>query len=128
MLGLLLLGATCYTQREHSTKLQQCREKEILFQAKEEDRQTMEEALKATGKAGQGPRLGVWQPVLRGTGRAVPESKLQLSRETQDPQPEQVAAETRRGQLVSGAGLELELLGHREGLCRGVSEHCLSFP
>lgn len=55
MLVLLLFGAGCYTQREHSAKLQQLQEQKTLCQAKEQDRQAKEEVLKATGKAGQGP-------------------------------------------------------------------------
>ncbi|KAM5325010.1 butyrophilin subfamily 1 member A1-like isoform 1-T1 [Glossophaga mutica] len=50
VLGLLLLGAGYYTQREHSAKLQELQEQETLCQAKEQDRQTKEEALKARDK------------------------------------------------------------------------------
>ena len=57
VLVILLLGAGCYTKREHSLKVQEMREKEILCQAREQDRQTKEEVLKDTGKAGQGSRL-----------------------------------------------------------------------
>ena len=58
VLVILLLGAGCYTKREHSTKVQEMREKETLCQTREQDRQRKEEVLKDTGKAGQGSRLG----------------------------------------------------------------------
>ncbi|KAG8505800.1 LOW QUALITY PROTEIN: Butyrophilin subfamily 3 member A3, partial [Galemys pyrenaicus] len=48
LLLLLLLGAACYTRREHSTQMQELQEQRNLSQAKEEDRQTKEEALKDT--------------------------------------------------------------------------------
>lgn len=54
VLVILLLGAGCYTKREHSLKVQEMREKEILCQTREHDRQTKEEVLKDAGKAGQG--------------------------------------------------------------------------
>ncbi|XP_054554648.1 butyrophilin-like protein 1 [Talpa occidentalis] len=50
LLLLLLLGAACYTQREHSTQMRELQEQGDLGQAKEEDRQTKEEALKGTGE------------------------------------------------------------------------------
>ncbi|XP_043306577.1 butyrophilin subfamily 1 member A1-like isoform X2 [Cervus canadensis] len=46
VLVILLLGAGCYTKREHSLKVQEMREKEILCQAREQDRQTKDEVLK----------------------------------------------------------------------------------
>ncbi|XP_054554644.1 butyrophilin-like protein 2 [Talpa occidentalis] len=48
LLLLLLLGAACYTQREHSTQMRELQEQRNLHQAKEQDRQTKEEALKDT--------------------------------------------------------------------------------
>ena len=57
VLVILLLGAGCYTKKEHSTKVQEMREKETLCQNREQDRQTKEEVLKDAGKAGQGSRL-----------------------------------------------------------------------
>ena len=62
VLVILLLGAGCYTKKEHSTKVQEMREKETLCQTREQDRQTKEEVLKDAGKAGQGSRLvnGSW--------------------------------------------------------------------
>ncbi|XP_054554109.1 butyrophilin subfamily 3 member A2-like [Talpa occidentalis] len=45
---LLLLGAACYTRREHSTLMRELKEQGNLHQAKEKDRQTKEEALKDT--------------------------------------------------------------------------------
>ncbi|XP_054554674.1 LOW QUALITY PROTEIN: butyrophilin-like protein 1 [Talpa occidentalis] len=48
LLLLLLLGAACYTQREHSTQMRELQEQGNLCQAKEEDTQTKEEALKDT--------------------------------------------------------------------------------
>ncbi|XP_054554678.1 butyrophilin subfamily 1 member A1-like [Talpa occidentalis] len=50
LLLLLLLGASCYTWREHSTQMQGLQEQRNLCQAKEEDRRTKEEALKDTGE------------------------------------------------------------------------------
>ncbi|KAM9740177.1 butyrophilin subfamily 1 member A1-like isoform 3-T5 [Dama dama] len=46
VLVILLLGAGCYTKREHSLKVQEMREKETLCQTREQDRQTKEEVLK----------------------------------------------------------------------------------
>ncbi|XP_054554114.1 butyrophilin-like protein 2 [Talpa occidentalis] len=46
LLLLLLLGAACYAQREHSTKKRELQKQGTLHQTKEEDRQTKEEALK----------------------------------------------------------------------------------
>lgn len=57
VLVILLLGAGCYTKREHSMKMQEMGEKETLCQTSEQDRQTKEEVLKDAGKAGQGSRL-----------------------------------------------------------------------
>ncbi|XP_065769185.1 butyrophilin subfamily 1 member A1-like [Muntiacus reevesi] len=48
VLVILLLGAGCYTKREHSLKVQEMREKETLCQTREQDRQSKEEALKDT--------------------------------------------------------------------------------
>lgn len=53
VLVILLLGAGCYTKREHSLKVQKMREKEILCQTREHDCQTKEEVLKDAGKAGR---------------------------------------------------------------------------
>ncbi|XP_068850264.1 butyrophilin-like protein 1 [Capricornis sumatraensis] len=50
VLVILLLGAGCYTKREHSTKVQEMREKETLCQTREQDRQTKEEVLKDAAK------------------------------------------------------------------------------
>ncbi|XP_045682281.1 butyrophilin subfamily 3 member A3-like isoform X1 [Phyllostomus hastatus] len=50
VLGLLLLAAGYYTQREHSAKLQELQEQKTLCQAKEQDRQAKEEMLKARDK------------------------------------------------------------------------------
>ncbi|XDA87060.1 hypothetical protein R6Z07M_016756 [Ovis aries] len=50
VLVILLLGAGCYTKKEHSTKVQEMREKETLCQTREQDRQTKEEVLKDTAK------------------------------------------------------------------------------
>ncbi|KAF4008415.1 hypothetical protein G4228_020145 [Cervus hanglu yarkandensis] len=57
VLVILLLGAGCYTKREHSLKVQNMREKETLCQARDQDHQTKKEVLKDTGKAGQGSSL-----------------------------------------------------------------------
>lgn len=57
VLVILLLGAGCYTKREHSMKMQVRGEKETLCQTSEQDRQTKEEVLKDAGKAGRGSRL-----------------------------------------------------------------------
>ena len=57
VLVILLLGAGCYTKREHSLKVREMREKESLCQTREEYRQTKEDVLKDAGKAGQGSRL-----------------------------------------------------------------------
>ncbi|KAB0355003.1 hypothetical protein FD755_022462 [Muntiacus reevesi] len=46
VLVILLLGAGCYTKREHSIKVREMGEKEALCQAREQDRQTKEEMLK----------------------------------------------------------------------------------
>lgn len=46
LLLLLLLGAACYTWREHSTHMQELQEQRSLCWAKEEYRQTREEVLK----------------------------------------------------------------------------------
>ncbi|ELR52154.1 hypothetical protein M91_14587 [Bos mutus] len=46
VLVILLLGAGCYTKREHSMKMQEMGEKETLCQTSEQDRQTKEELLK----------------------------------------------------------------------------------
>ena len=54
VLVILLLGAGCYTKREHSLKVREMREKESLCQTREEYRQTKEDVLKDAGKAGQG--------------------------------------------------------------------------
>ncbi|KAB0339504.1 hypothetical protein FD754_023867 [Muntiacus muntjak] len=48
VLVILLLGAGCYTKREHSIKVREMGEKETLCQAREQDRQTKEEMLKDT--------------------------------------------------------------------------------
>ncbi|KAB0339575.1 hypothetical protein FD754_023817 [Muntiacus muntjak] len=48
VLVILLLGAGCYTKREHSLKVQEMREKETLCQTREQDRQSKKEALKDT--------------------------------------------------------------------------------
>ncbi|XP_037374586.2 butyrophilin-like protein 1 [Talpa occidentalis] len=45
---LLLMGAACYTWREYSTQMQELQEHRRLCRAKEEDRQTKEDALKDT--------------------------------------------------------------------------------
>ncbi|KAB0340380.1 hypothetical protein FD754_023181, partial [Muntiacus muntjak] len=50
VLVILLLGAGCYTKREHSLKVQEMREKETLCQNREQDRQTKEEVLKDAAK------------------------------------------------------------------------------
>ncbi|KAB0355002.1 hypothetical protein FD755_022461, partial [Muntiacus reevesi] len=50
VLVILLLGAGCYTKREHSLKVQEMREKETLCQAREQDRQIKEEVLKDAAK------------------------------------------------------------------------------
>ncbi|XP_043763703.1 butyrophilin subfamily 1 member A1-like isoform X1 [Cervus elaphus] len=50
VLVILLLGAGCYTKREHSIKVQKMREKETLCQTREQDRQTKEETLKDAAK------------------------------------------------------------------------------
>ncbi|XP_037374578.2 butyrophilin-like protein 1 [Talpa occidentalis] len=50
LLLLLLLGASWYTQREHSTQMRELQEQGNLGQAKERDLQTKEEALKDTGE------------------------------------------------------------------------------
>uniref|UniRef100_G1TW96 Butyrophilin subfamily 1 member A1 n=1 Tax=Oryctolagus cuniculus TaxID=9986 RepID=G1TW96_RABIT len=47
VLGLLLLGAGCFTRRERSAKLQERQKWEKLCRAKEEDQRAKEEALKA---------------------------------------------------------------------------------
>ena len=57
VLVILLLGAGCYTKREHSIKMQVRGEKETLCETSEQDRQTKEEVLKDAGKAGRGSRL-----------------------------------------------------------------------
>ena len=57
VLVILLLGAGCYTKRQHSMKMQVRGEKETLCQTSEQDRQTKEEVLKDAGKAVQGSRL-----------------------------------------------------------------------
>ncbi|MXQ99736.1 hypothetical protein E5288_WYG013196 [Bos mutus] len=46
VLVILLLGAGCYTKREHSIKMQVRGEKETLCETSEQDRQTKEEVLK----------------------------------------------------------------------------------
>nr|XP_025123871.1 butyrophilin-like protein 1 isoform X1 [Bubalus bubalis] len=46
VLVILLLGAGCYTKRQHSMKMQVRGEKETLCQTSEQDRQTKEEVLK----------------------------------------------------------------------------------
>ncbi|XP_054554105.1 butyrophilin-like protein 1 [Talpa occidentalis] len=48
LLLLLLLGAACYTQREHSTQMRELQEQMNLCGAKEKDRQAKEEALTDT--------------------------------------------------------------------------------
>ncbi|XP_004695693.1 PREDICTED: butyrophilin subfamily 1 member A1-like [Condylura cristata] len=50
LLLLLLLGAACCTWREHSVRMRELREQGTLCQAKEEDRQAKEEALKDTAE------------------------------------------------------------------------------
>uniref|UniRef100_A0AC11CJC8 Uncharacterized protein n=1 Tax=Ovis aries TaxID=9940 RepID=A0AC11CJC8_SHEEP len=50
VLVILLLGAGCYTKKEHSMKVQEMREKETLCQTREQDRQTKEEVLKDAAK------------------------------------------------------------------------------
>ncbi|KAG5197008.1 hypothetical protein JEQ12_010462 [Ovis aries] len=50
VLVILLLGAGCYTKKEHSMKVQEMREKETLCQIREQDRQTKEEVLKDAAK------------------------------------------------------------------------------
>ncbi|XP_054554645.1 butyrophilin-like protein 1 [Talpa occidentalis] len=50
LLLFLLLGAACYTWIEHSILMWELQEQGDLGQAKEEDRQTKEEALKDTGE------------------------------------------------------------------------------
>ncbi|XP_061254472.1 butyrophilin-like protein 1 [Bos javanicus] len=50
VLVILLLGAGCYTKREHSMKMQEMGEKETLCQTSEQDRQTKEELLKDAAK------------------------------------------------------------------------------
>ncbi|XP_070634254.1 butyrophilin subfamily 1 member A1-like isoform X1 [Bos indicus] len=50
VLVILLLGAGCYTKREHSMKMQEMGEKETLCQNSEQDRQTKEEVLKDAAK------------------------------------------------------------------------------
>ncbi|XP_054554115.1 butyrophilin-like protein 1 [Talpa occidentalis] len=50
LLLLLLLGAACYTWREHSTQMRELQEQRSLRWTKEEDRQTKEEALKDRGE------------------------------------------------------------------------------
>uniref|UniRef100_A0A8B9Y0N0 Butyrophilin subfamily 1 member A1 n=1 Tax=Bos mutus grunniens TaxID=30521 RepID=A0A8B9Y0N0_BOSMU len=46
VLVILLLGAGCYTKRQHSMKMQEMGEKETLCQTSEQDRQAKEELLK----------------------------------------------------------------------------------
>ncbi|CAI9168543.1 unnamed protein product [Rangifer tarandus platyrhynchus] len=50
VLVILLLGAGWYTKREHSSKVQEVREKETLCQTREQDHQTKEEVLKDAAK------------------------------------------------------------------------------
>uniref|UniRef100_A0A8C6DG39 Butyrophilin subfamily 1 member A1 n=1 Tax=Moschus moschiferus TaxID=68415 RepID=A0A8C6DG39_MOSMO len=49
VLVILLLGAGCYTKREHSMKVQEMKEKESLCQAGKQDRQTKEKVLEDAG-------------------------------------------------------------------------------
>lgn len=67
VLVLLLLGAGYCTKRERSAKFQEMQKQDDLHQAKKEDCQTKEEALKAIGEAGQVQGWRGWQLVLRGT-------------------------------------------------------------
>ncbi|XP_054554657.1 butyrophilin-like protein 1 isoform X2 [Talpa occidentalis] len=60
LLLLLLLGAAYYTQREHSTQMRELQEQGDLGQAKEEDRQTKEEALKGTDQR-KAAYLAAWR-------------------------------------------------------------------
>uniref|UniRef100_A0A4W2GP25 Butyrophilin-like protein 1 n=1 Tax=Bos indicus x Bos taurus TaxID=30522 RepID=A0A4W2GP25_BOBOX len=50
VLVILLLGAGCYTKRQHSIKMQVRGEKETLCETSEQDRQTKEEVLKDAAK------------------------------------------------------------------------------
>lgn len=50
VLVILLLGAGCYTKRQHSMKMQVRGEKETLCETSEQDRQTKEELLKDAAK------------------------------------------------------------------------------
>ncbi|XP_068850265.1 butyrophilin-like protein 1, partial [Capricornis sumatraensis] len=50
VLVILLLGAGCYTKKEHSMKVQEMREKETLCQTREQDCRTKEEVLKDAAK------------------------------------------------------------------------------
>ncbi|XP_055262831.1 butyrophilin subfamily 1 member A1-like isoform X2 [Moschus berezovskii] len=50
VLVILLLGAGCYTKREHSMKVREKREKETLCQTTEQDRQTKEKVLEDAAK------------------------------------------------------------------------------
>ena len=90
VLVILLLGAGCYTKREHSLKVQEMREKEILCQTREQHRQTKEDVLKDAGEAGQGSRL-----VNVAAGAEREEQITVLSPGLWgNPSPEQVAGET----------------------------------
>ncbi|XP_054554647.1 butyrophilin-like protein 1 [Talpa occidentalis] len=60
LLLLLLLGAACYTRREHSTHMWELQEQRNLRQEKEQDRQTKEEALKDTGQR-KAAYLAAWR-------------------------------------------------------------------
>ena len=90
VLVILLLGAGCYTKREHSLKVQEMREKEILCQTREQHRQTKEDVLKDAGEAGQGSRL-----VNVAAGAEREEQTTVLSPGLWgNPSPVQVAGET----------------------------------
>ncbi|XP_077874661.1 butyrophilin-like protein 1 [Ictidomys tridecemlineatus] len=54
MLGLLLLGASYLSTKEHSRRMQVRQEKEHLWRLKEEEQQAKEDVLKAIGKTTQG--------------------------------------------------------------------------
>eukprot|EP00069_Balaena_mysticetus_P021521 bmy_03109T0 len=122
VLMVLLLGAGCYTKREHSMKLLAMRAKESLRPLKERDRWAKEEALKEAGKAGQWPGLESTAAVLRW----MTDRRACLSPGLRgNPGPGPVAGETQGGWLEPGRprwvwGWKLLQVTHREVVFCGL--------